>query len=239
MQQSIDVTAEQTLGEASVRAAIAQLIDFVRAETEVRPAATWSATTAAAMKLSGVEYAGVMRVRYGDCIRTLASTDLHPRLLDQLQRRFREGPSLDAVWENQTRRVDDLAGERRWPNFSGEAAATTPIRSMLSVPLITHHQGRTTLNMYADRPYAFGREDELIGLMFVRNAQTLLEFGRCTKRDRYQTNRELIAQAKRILMKRNAVDPATALLLLAQLSKDRGQPVSVVARALVGTGSDR
>ncbi|AQA03170.1 hypothetical protein BVC93_12875 [Mycobacterium sp. MS1601] len=235
MQHSIEVTAEQTRGEAGVCAAIAQLIHFVRADVEVLPRSTWLAATAAAMKLSGVQYAGIMRVRHGDCIRTVASTTGHPRMLDQLQQRFQEGPSLDAAWENQTRRVDHFAAERRWPTFSDEAAATTPIRSMLSVPLVTHCRGRTVLNMYADQPYAFGRDDELIALMFARNAEALLEFGRSSKRYGYQNNRELIRQAKRILMQRRAVDAATALSLLAQLSKDRGQPVSVVARGLVGT----
>lgn len=65
--------------------------------------------------------AGVMRVRRGECIRTLASTVGHPRLLDELQQRFWEGPSLDAARENQTRRVDDLAEEPRWPTFSAES----------------------------------------------------------------------------------------------------------------------
>ncbi|MDG4667235.1 GAF and ANTAR domain-containing protein [Mycobacterium sp. 236(2023)] len=236
MQQSIEITAEQSHGEAGVRTAIAQLIQTVR--TEVSPSSTWEMTTTAAMKLSAVQYASIVRVGQGDCIRSIASTHIRPRVLDELQQRFREGPSLDAAWETQTRRVDDLADDERWPAFSDEAVAAAPIRSVLCVPLVTRHRGRAALNLYADQPYAFGREDELIGLMFARNAEVLLEVGRRTKRARHQTNRELIGQAKHILMKRYAVDPVTALSLLAQLSKDCRQPVSVVARALLGTESE-
>lgn len=40
-------------------------------------------------------------------------------------------------------------------------------------------------------------------------------------------------------MKRYAVDSVTAFRLLAQLSKDCAQPVSVVARGLVDTGPEQ
>jgi len=239
MQQSIEVTGEQVHREASMHAAIAQLIHNVRVDVDVHPGSIWALTTLAAMKLSAVEYASIARVAQGDSIRTLASTNGHARLLNKLQQRYRQGPSLDAAWENQTCRVDDLTCERRWPALSDEAVATTPIRSMLSVPLFTHHLGRTVLNMYADQPYAFGPEDELIGLAFANDAEALLEIGRRAKRYRQtQTNRELIGLAKALLMERFAVDPVTAFSLLAQLSKDRRQPVSVVARDLVSTGSE-
>jgi len=47
------------------------------------------------------------------------------------------------------------------------------------------------------------------------------------------TNRDVIGQAKGMLMERFDIDPVTAFSVLAQLSKDRGQSDSVVARGLV------
>jgi GAF domain-containing protein len=186
-----------------------------------------------------VDYASIMLVGQGTVIRTLASTDGYPRFLNKLQQRYREGPGLDAACEHQARRVDDLNGERRWPNFSDEAAATTPIRSILCVPLFTHHRSKAALNLYADQPYAFGAEGELIGLAFASDAEAVLEVGRREKRYRKAlTNRDLIGQAKGILMERFAIDPVTAFSLLAQLSKDRRQPVSAVARGLVSKRSE-
>jgi hypothetical protein len=106
---------------------------------------------------------------------------------------------------------------------------------MLSVPLFAHHHGKTALNMYANQPYAFGTEDEVIGLTFANDAEAVLEVGRREKLYRQaRTNRDLIGQAKEVLMERFTVDPVTALSLLAQLSRDHQQPVSVVARGLVG-----
>jgi GAF domain-containing protein len=239
MQQSIEVADEQVHGETGVHVAIAHLVQNVRAQVDVHPDVTWGLTTAAALKLPAVDYASIMLVGQGTVIRTLASSDGYPRLLNKLQQRYREGPGLEAACERQARRVDDLYGERRWPDFSDEAVAITPIRSILSVPLFTHHRSKAALNLYADKPSAFGDEGQLTGLAFASDAEAVLEVGRRDKR--YQkalTNRDVIAQAKGILMELFAIDPVTAFSLLAQLSKDHRQPVSAVARGLVSMRSE-
>jgi AmiR/NasT family two-component response regulator len=101
------------------------------------------------------------------------------------------------------------------------------------------HHGKTALNLYADQPYAFGTEGELIGLAFASGAEAVLELGRREKRYRKAlTNRDLIGQAKGILMERFTIDPVTAFSLLAQLSKERRQPVSAVAKGLVSRRSE-
>jgi GAF domain-containing protein len=239
MQQSIEIADGQVLGETGVHVAIAHLIQDLRAQVDIHPDVTWGVTTAAALKLPAVDYASIMLVGQGAVIRTLASSDGYPRHLNKLQQRYREGPGLEAACERQARRVDDLNGERRWPNFSDEAVSVTPIRSILSVPLFTHHRSKTALNLYADQPYAFGAEGEVIGLAFASDAEAVLEIGRREKRYRkVLTNRDVIAQAKGILMELFAIDPVTAISLLAQLSKDRGQPVSAVARGLVSMRSE-
>jgi GAF domain-containing protein len=237
MQQSIEVAGEQVHGETGIHVAIAHLIQHVRAEVDVHM--VWALTTAAALKLPAVDYASIMLVGQGTVVRTLASTDGYPLLLNKLQQHYLEGPGLEAACERQARRVDDLNAETRWPNFSDEAVAITPIRSILSVPLFIHHRSKTALNLYADRPYAFGAEGERIGLAFASDAEAVLEVGRREKRYRNAlTNRDLIGQAKGILMEHFAIDPVEAFSLLAQLSKDRRQPVSAVARGLVSMSID-
>ncbi len=238
MQQSIEVADGQVHGGTGVHVAVAHLIQDVRAQGDVHPDVTWTLTTSAALKLPAVNYASIMLVGPGTVIRSLASSDGYPRHLNKLQQRYREGPGLEAACERQARRVDDLNRERRWPNFSDEAASVTPIRSILSVPLFTHHRSKA-LNLHADQPYAFGTEGELIGLAFASDAEAVLEIGRRDRRyQKVLTNRDVIAQAKGILMELFAIDPVTAFSLLAQLSKDRRQPVSAVARGLVSMRSE-
>jgi GAF domain-containing protein len=120
-----------------------QSIEVAGAQVDVHPGTIWALTTAAALKLPAVDYASIMLVGQGTVIRTLASTDGFPRLLNKLQQHYREGPGLEAACERQARRVDDLNGQSRWPNFSDEAVAITPIRSILSVPLFIHHRSKT------------------------------------------------------------------------------------------------
>ena len=234
MRQSIELTSAQANGDNGIHVAIAQLIQTVRAQADGHPNATWALTAAAALKLPGVDYASVMLVGQGTVVRTLASTAEHARLMSRLQKRFREGPGLEAACERQARRVDDLCGETRWPMFSDGAVAATPIRSILSVPLFTHYRFTAALNLYADQPNAFNAEDQLIGGAFANDVEAVLEVGRREKRyQRALSNRHLIVQAKGILMEIHAIDPVAAFSLLAQLSKDRHQSVSAVARGLV------
>jgi ANTAR domain-containing protein/GAF domain-containing protein len=237
MQQSIEVVGEQVHSESGIQVAIAQLIHNVRNAVDVDQSSIWALATAAALKLSAVDYASITRVGQRDVVRTLATTDGHPRILNKLQQRYREGPSLDAACENRARRVDNLTHETRWPTFSREAAATTPIRSMLCVPLFARHNGKAALNMYANQPYAFGTESELTGVAFANDVAAILEVGRREKLYRRTVNnRDMIGQAKGILMQRFAVDPVAAFSLLAQLSRHRQQAVSVFASGLVGDG---
>jgi hypothetical protein len=51
-----------------------------------------------------------------------ASTGDLPRELDALQERLAQGPCMDAVWEQEVVRVDDLAAEDRWPEFARQAS---------------------------------------------------------------------------------------------------------------------
>jgi hypothetical protein len=112
-------------GETGVHVAISNLIQDVRAQVDVHPDVTGGLTTAAALKLPAVDYAGTMLVGQGTVIRTLASSDGYPRHLNKLQQRYREAPGLEAACERQARRVDALYCERRWPNFSAEAVSVT------------------------------------------------------------------------------------------------------------------
>jgi hypothetical protein len=237
MQPSIEQPNEDVGAEARIHDAIAPLIHTVHAWDQDT---VWALVTTAALKLPAVNYASVFVVGPGSCVRHLASTHFHARLLNQVEQRYMQGPGLDAACEQQAHRVEDLTGERRWPDFRDEAADVTPIRSILSLPLSTHHHGKAVLNLYADAPHSFGAENERLGLAFAGEAQVILATGHREKRYRKTlTNRDLIGQAKGMLMERFDIDPVAAFSLLAQLSKKRQQSVSVVAERLVTGHRDK
>ncbi|MDP5181767.1 hypothetical protein QOZ88_03885 [Blastococcus sp. BMG 814] len=75
-------------------------------------------TTAAVGAVPGAHECGITYVIGRTRVEPRAATSDLPREVDRLQDRVGEGPCLDAVFEEETVRVDDVAGDRRWPEFA-------------------------------------------------------------------------------------------------------------------------
>ena len=234
MAAPVELDVGYARAEADLHSAIAQLSRSLRA-ADGHPDTTWALTTAAAVQLPPVDYASIFIAGPGITARLHGASHDHARTLNALELHHRQGPGVDAGCERRIRRVDDLGEDGRWPEFSAEARATTPIRSVLSLPLWTHHRRHIVLNLYADRPNSFGTAGELMGHRFAIDAEGLLDANFREKRQRKAvTNRDLIGQAKRILMVRLGIGPVMACSLLAQLSRNRRQSVTAVAAEVVG-----
>ena len=233
MTASVELDIGDARAESDRQSAIANLLRALRA-ADGTPLATWALTAAAAVELPSVDYASIFIAGPGVTARHHGSSHDHAGTLNALELRHRQGPGVDAACERQTRRVDDLADDGRWPEFSAEATAMTPIRTILSLPLWTHHHRQIVLNLYADQPNSFGPEGELLGRRFAVDAEGVLEASFRERRQRKATtNRDLIGQAKRILMVRLGIGPVTACSLLARLSRHRHQSVTALAADVV------
>jgi hypothetical protein len=81
-----------------------------------------------------------------------ASTEL-AAALDQAQFDAGNGPCLAAARDNQEKHIDSMAGDDRFPDFSG-AAITRGVRSSLSLPLRGTRRP-SSLNWYAADLAAF------------------------------------------------------------------------------------
>jgi|tagenome__1003787_1003787.scaffolds.fasta_scaffold16474170_1 hypothetical protein len=71
-----------------------------------------------------------------------------------LQYWMREGLCLDAGGGDDLVRVDDLAGEERWPAFSLATVTQLGVHSMLSVRLRLKYDVHSALKFYARCPCA-------------------------------------------------------------------------------------
>jgi putative methionine-R-sulfoxide reductase with GAF domain len=91
-------------------------------------------TALAVETIDGCDHAGISLVE-GRKIGTPAASDDVPVQVDAIQYETDQGPCLDAIREHETFRIDDLAREDRWPNFSQRAAQDTGVASMLSYRL--------------------------------------------------------------------------------------------------------
>lgn len=218
----------------AVHAAVAELIRTMHDDGASGPCARWGLVAAAALHLPGVRHASIMVVGRAGVAHSVASTDSHVLFLDRIQQRLGEGPGLDAASDGQVHRVDDLASEARWRRYSREALTNTPIRSIMALPLFTPGFPTCALTLCADRPDVFGADGQTMGMAFVADAgATVGTWLRERRFRRALTNRDVIGQAKGILMERFDIDSVAAFSLLAELAKNRGQSVSAIARALV------
>ncbi|MCD2196263.1 GAF and ANTAR domain-containing protein [Actinomycetospora endophytica] len=155
--------------------------------------------------------------------------------LDQLQGELQEGPCVTAIVdppEDGSVLVRDLAGEdaARWPRFAPHATESG-YRSMLSSELHTGGGMRAALNLYAAGPDAFDAESRLTAGLFALQAAMLLYGSEQTQSlQRAVDSRDLIGQAKGILMERFRVDDDAAFQMLVRSSQETNMKLAEVAR---------
>ena len=160
-----------------------------------------------------------------------------PLRIDALQYETGQGPCLDAAYEQHTVRVDDLAKEQRWPRFASRASETGAA-SMLSLQLFVEGDNLGALNLYSRSPGAFTDESEQIGLLFASHAAIAYAGVRKEAQLLHAlTNRDVIGQAKGILMERYQISGARAFLILTRASQTTNRKLHEIAGELVRTGT--
>lgn len=188
------------------------------------------------VSVPGAEYAGVTlveRASDGDVV-TVATTHDFPKLLDDVQREVGEGPCLSAAWNQHTIHIDDLAAEERWPQYREKALDRTPVRSVLSFRLFDDGQRLGALNFHAERAGSFTEESVEVGLVFA--AHTTVAWNSMRRQQQFQSalaSRDIIGQAKGILMERFDINAVAAFELLARLSQQSNVKIAEIAQRLI------
>ncbi|WP_046317682.1 GAF and ANTAR domain-containing protein [Mycobacterium sp. UM_Kg1] len=180
------------------------------------------------------QHAGVTLATARGEVQTPWATDRYPALLDDVQRRLGDGPCLAAAWEHHVVRVDDIACEQRWPSFCREVLATTPIRSILAFELFTGQDTTGALNFYAESAHAFDGDAVEVGLILATHAALAWHMVRRDEQFRSAlASRDVIGQAKGMLMERFSIDAVQAFELLKRLSQSSNTPLAEVAQQVV------
>ncbi len=200
--------------------------------------ATLQTITATAVgAVPGAEECTISYVTGRRSIETRASTGDLPRQIDEMQDRIKEGPCLDSVWEQRTVRIDDMRDEPRWPRFAAEAVELG-VLSSLSFQLFVQGDNLGALNLYAREPHAFGEESEDVGLVLSAHAAVALAGAQQEQHLRRAVdNRDLIGQAKGILMERYKLTADQAFQLLARASQQTNRKLVDIAEELTQTGA--
>lgn len=192
-------------------------------------------TDATVIEIDAAEHAGISLVEQRQVTTQAATSDL-VRAVDDRQLRLQEGPCLSALREQITVRLDDSRHEDRWPRFAA-AAAELGVQSMLSVQLFVEGDNLGALNVYAPTAHAFDDDDEATAIMLAAHAALAMKDRRAQTNLRIAVeSRDIIGQAKGILMERYKIDSGAAFDLLVHASQRTQRKLRDVAEELATTG---
>ena len=153
--------------------------------------------------------------------------------IDRAQCGIGEGPAFQAAFHGDSCRTADLGADGRWPAF-GPLAAGMGLRSMLSCPLVVGGERLGALTLASDRTAAFDEPAELLSGLFAAHAAIALSAGRRDQQLREAVaSRDLIGQAKGILMQRHRISGDEAFATLVQASQDTNMKLREVAGHVV------
>jgi hypothetical protein len=166
------------------------------------------------------------------------ATDDEIATLDAVQLASGEGPCIEAADhppECGLVVAVDLAGtdRDRWPDFADRAVAAG-YRSILSLRLGVEERHRSSLNLYGRRHHAFDAAAQVAAVLFGVPAAVLLH-GADHADDLQHAlgSRDLIGQAKGILVERFGIDGDQAFAMLVESSQNTNMRLVDVAQWLV------
>jgi GAF domain-containing protein len=180
----------------------------------------------------GTSCAGISRVS-GRNVTSEMPSDPIAAELDQLQTQLGEGPALSAHRRHQTVFIKDLSEETRWPNFVA-TATRLGVHCLLSFRLFVIGESLGVLNLYGAAPEAFTQDSVDIGEIFAQHAAVAMAGAAAVEQMKSAVaTRDVIGQAKGILMHRDNLTGLQAFATLARASQETNVRLVDVARWLV------
>lgn len=219
--------------EDPIRSAMVELIKGDAKDTALER--TLASITGSAVELiDGVDFADVL-VMHGGEARSVAATAALIVELDAAQLSLAQGPCLEAAVSGAMIRCTDMRDEHRWPAFAAVAAAAG-VRGTLSYQLIPHHNQVGALNLFGREPRTVDRESEAMGALLATMATVAMMTA--VSMEQFKTalaGRDLIGQAKGILMNHYTIDADRAFGMLRELSQTGNIPLRTIAQRIIDT----
>jgi len=231
---------DQDLPLADEMAAVYARMSGLLLSQETVSTALQLVTTLAVETVPGSVGAGVTLIDERGRRTSAASTDGLVEQADGLQYQLDEGPCLSAWAQRAVVRIDDTADEDRWSRWCG-AVQPLGLRSALSAPLVAADTALGAIKVYAREPAAYDDRSENLLTLFAAQAAILLSNVQTHERAQQLSNglkealisRDVIGQAKGILMSQDGIDADAAFALLAAASQREQRKLRDVADDLV------
>ena len=130
--------------------------------------------------------------------------------------------------------IQKLEEDFRWPAYRRDALTETPIRSIMAFQLFVADRSMGALNVYAEEPHAFNDESEEVGLIFApHSALTWNSARRDEQFRRALASRDVIGQAKGMIMERYGIGAVQAFEMLKKLSQDANIRLIEIAQEIL------
>jgi GAF domain-containing protein len=183
------------------------------------------------------EHAGVDVVT-GHSIDAVAPSSTTAQRVDEIQVDTGQGPCLDALREHEVFRTGDLPAEERWPRFASIAFHETGVRSVLGVRLWVEGDTLGALNIYSTAADAFDDYNQDVASVLAAHAAVAWTTARQQEQmEAALSTRDLIGQAKGMLMLTHGIDADEAFDLLRTASQRDNTKLRDLAQRIV-SGDD-
>ncbi len=189
--------------------------------------------------IDGCAVADVMFLRSKQSTVPVAS-DALSRALAQAQQQADGGPCMTAaLGHEQIVVANDLRADQRWPDFARQAIELG-VTSVVSYQLFLHRDDNDrfgALNLYGSGPDAFDERAIEIGEVFAAHCTAALAAAIAQEgAEAALETRDLIGQAKGILMERHRLTAEDAFERLSKTSQDRNLKLRQIAQVVTSTG---
>ncbi|GIF00454.1 GAF and ANTAR domain-containing protein [Paractinoplanes rishiriensis] len=196
--------------------------------------------------VAGCHCASVTLVQHGRVADTVTS-DASAAELDEVQFATGTGPALEAMYGEQPVHVPDLPAARHWPVLAA-TAAELGVAGALSYGLYVRRPAQWSalgaFTLYAATPDAFSDDDHDFGSILAAYLAVAIATARrqdaVDRREaalhRALSTRDIIGQAKGILMERQRLSPGEAFDQLRRASQRLNRKLIDVAQQLTETG---
>lgn len=184
--------------------------------------------------IDACEHADLIIVTPSGTLTVPATTDWVGIRVVSFEAEYGEGPCIDAFRTGSLVDAPDLDAETRWPRFTRRCIADTPVRSGLGVPLLVGDRPIGALDLYSVTPHAFHDEDRAAAALFAAHAAVAFEAAReRVQLEQALASRDVIGQAKGILMAQSHITADEAFDLLRRASQRLNRKLNVVAQDIV------
>ena len=193
-----------------------------------------------------VDGAGLMLADADRHLRNVAASDDRFRHLEDLQIEHQEGPCVDAFENKELVGAEDLSTDGRWPDFSG-AALERNVRAVLASPLPYNQDAVGVVAVLSEDRRPWSPEGELALLAFTDLAALLIasimqgeeQSGLALQLQGALDSRQVIEQAKGVLMERHNLSPRAAYDRLRAQARAERRKLGVLCAEVVDSAARR